>query len=191
MDHLDARRQAIARAQVLVAREPCYLDTETTGVRSSAEIIEIAIVDHQGEVLFNSLVRPRLPIPADATSIHGITNAMVADAPDWPTLWPALEPILLGCPIGIFNASFDVRLLAQSNRQVGLPWRDEALESFCIMHLYAQFYGEWDIQRQSYRWQSLDKAQRYCGIPLFNSHRAHADALLARAVLQHIAAATV
>jgi DNA polymerase-3 subunit epsilon len=112
---------------------------------------------------------------------------MVADAPTWPTLWPHLEELLVGPPIGIFNAGFDLRLLAQSNRQLELPWREDAITNFCIMKLYAKFYGEWDIHRQNYRWQSLDKAQRYCGIPLLNSHRAKDDALLARAVLQHMA----
>lgn len=190
MNHALARQQAIVQARTWLAREPLYLDTETTGVRGDAEIIEIALVDHSGTVIFDSLVCPRLPIPPDATRIHGITNAMVADAPTWPTLWPHLEALLVGPPIGIFNAGFDLRLLAQSNRQLELPWREDAITNFCIMKLYAKFYGEWDIHRQNYRWQSLDKAQRYCGIPMLNSHRAKDDALLARAVLQHIADAS-
>jgi len=189
MNHALARQQAIAQAQTWLAREPLYLDTETTGVRGDAEIVEIALVDHTGTVVFDALVRPHLPIPPDATRIHGITNAMVAAAPTWATLWPQVEALLGGRPVGIFNASFDLRLLAQSNRQLGLPWQEEAIASFCIMKLYAKFYGEWDIHRQNYRWQSLDKAQRYCGIPLLNSHRAKDDALLARAVLQRIAEA--
>ncbi|MCB0063085.1 MAG: 3'-5' exonuclease [Caldilineaceae bacterium] len=190
MDYASARREAIARAQQYLAQEPVYLDTETTGVRSSAEIIEISVVDHSGTLLYDALVRPRHPIPVDATRIHKITNAMVVDAPTWDAVWPQLETILGGRPIGIFNADFDLRLLRQSHHHAGLVWPDLPLDAFCIMNLYAQFYGEWDNYRQSWRWQSLDKAQRFCKIPLRNTHRAKDDALLARAVLQHIASAT-
>lgn len=189
MNHASARKDAVARAQQYLAQEPIYLDTETTGVRSTAEIIEISIVDHNGESIFDSLVRPRHPIPSDATQIHHITNAMVVDAPTWDTIWPQLEVLLAGRTIGIFNADFDLRLLRQSHQHAGLVWPEPVLDAFCIMNLYAQFYGEWDNYRQSYRWQSLDKAQRYCKIPLRNTHRAKDDALLARAVLQYMAAA--
>jgi DNA polymerase-3 subunit epsilon len=187
MNHANARQAAICRAQELLTQEPIYLDTETTGVRSSAEIVEICVIDHDGTVLLESLVRPQGPIPADAARIHGIRDTMVATAPGWDQLWPQVETLLRGRAIGIFNASFDLRLLQQSHRLAGLAWPDLPLDAFCIMNLYAQFYGEWDPYRQSYRWQSLDKAQRYCNIPLVNSHRAKADALLARAVLQHMA----
>lgn len=189
MNHADARQDAIRRAQELLAREPIYLDTETTGVRSNAEVIELCIIDYDNRVLFDSLIRPQSPIPADAAQIHGIHDAMVAAAPSWEQLWPQVEPLLLSRPIGIFNAGFDLRLLQQSHRLAGLTWPTVQLDAFCIMKLYAQFYGEWDPYRQSYRWQSLDKAQRYCNIPLLNSHRAKADALLARALLHHMAEA--
>ena len=59
MNQLQARQQAILRAQQLLAQQPIYLDTETTGVRSNAEIVEICLVDHDGTVILDSLVRPR------------------------------------------------------------------------------------------------------------------------------------
>lgn len=189
MNQLQARQQAILRAQQLLAQQPIYLDTETTGVRSNAEIVEICLVDHDGTVILDSLVRPRLPIPADAARIHGIHDEMVAAAPTWSSIWPQIDAALQGRVVGIFNASFDLRLMEQSHRQANFALPVPSLSTFCIMKLYAQFYGEWDPYRQAYRWQSLDKAQRYCKIPLVNSHRAKADAVLARAVLHHMAAA--
>lgn len=189
MNHAQARRQAIQQAQQLLTQEPIYLDTETTGVRSDAEIVEICIVDHDGSVLLDSLVRPHGSIPVDAARIHGISDSMVADERGWDQLWPEVEPLLAGRIIGIFNANFDLRLIEQSHRFANLPRPADPLNAFCIMKLYAKFYGEWDIYRQNYRWQSLDKAQRHCKIPLVNSHRAKDDALLARAVLQHVAGA--
>ncbi|MEZ4725745.1 MAG: 3'-5' exonuclease [Caldilineaceae bacterium] len=188
---VDMRRQACALAQQRLQMQPLFLDTETTGVRSSAEIIEICLLDHNGEVLLDSLVRPRLSIPPESTRIHGITDAMVATAPTWGELWPQVQTLLDRRPIGIYNADFDLRLMKQTHQQGGLLWPQIHFDPFCIMRIYAQFYGEWDIHRNAYRWQSLEKAGQRFHIPLPNSHRAKDDALLARAVLQQIAAAEV
>jgi DNA polymerase-3 subunit epsilon len=50
------------------------LDTETTGLESNAEIIEIAIINIDEHILFNSLIKPENPVPADAFDVHGISN---------------------------------------------------------------------------------------------------------------------
>ena len=76
------RNRAIARARVLLDRDPVVIDTETTGVGSQAEVCEIAIVGRTGETVVDTLVRPGRPIPSEATRIHGITNAAVADCPE-------------------------------------------------------------------------------------------------------------
>lgn len=183
----ETSKQAVVLARQQLAAQPIFLDTETTGVRSTAEIIEISLIDHTGEILLDSLVRPRLPIPAAATQVHGINDTMVARAPTWPELWPQVQALLAERTIGIYNVDFDLRLLKQTHQQYGLLWSDPTFAPFCIMQIYAQFYGEWDIQRNAWRWQSLEKAGHRFNIPLRNSHRAKDDALLARAVLHEIA----
>ena len=186
-DLTKTRKEAVALARQRLTTQPLFLDTETTGVRSTAEIIEICLIDHTGEVLLDSLVRPRQPIPPAATMVHGISNVMVATAPTWPELWPQVQTILAQRTIGIYNAEFDLRLLRQTPQQYRLPWPTRTFDSFCIMQLYAQFYGEWDIHRNAWRWQSLEKAGQRFNIALRNSHRAKDDAILAWAVLQAIA----
>ena len=52
------RNRAIARARVLLDRDPVVIDTETTGVGSQAEVCEIAIVGRTGETVVDTLVRP-------------------------------------------------------------------------------------------------------------------------------------
>lgn len=185
----EARRHASVLARQRLQMQPLFLDTETTGVRSTAEIIEICLIDHDGEVLLDSLVRPRQPIPAESTVVHGISNVMVATAPTWADLWPQVQAILEKRSIGIYNADFDLRLIKQSHQQYGLLWPAIQFDPFCIMQLYSQFYGEWDTHRNAYRWQSLEKAGQRFQIALPNSHRAKDDALLARAVLHQIAQA--
>lgn len=187
MNSTDARRDAILSARSYLEMSPVYLDTETTGIRSDAEIIEITIIDDEGTVLVDSLVKPQGVITADAEKVHGISNATVRESPEWADLWPTVQRAIEGRNVGIFNASFDLRLMEQSHEAVGLLWTPLVAEPFCIMHLYAQFYGEWDRHRRSFRWQSLEKAGRQCGISLPNSHRAKDDTLLTRAILHYMA----
>ena len=181
------RREAMQLAQDLLAARPVYLDTETTGLGDSAEIVDICLLDHDGTVLIDTLVKPARQIPADATAIHGITNAMVIAAPTWPTVWPQVSAALADRAVAIYNADYDVRVMKQTNRLYRLPWTLIGSRVECIMLLYARFRGEWDSNRGSYRWHRLEAAGRQCRINLPHSHRAQADAKLARAVLQVMA----
>jgi DNA polymerase-3 subunit epsilon len=65
------------------------LDTETTGI-VRAEIVEIAIINHLGETRLDTLIKPSIPIPAEVTELHGISDAMVADAPTFPEAYPRI-----------------------------------------------------------------------------------------------------
>lgn len=182
-----ARKSAILAAQAQVRLRPVYLDTETTGLGAADQVVDICVLDYDGAVLVNSLVKPKGKIPDDVIRIHGITNEMVRGAPTWPEIWPEVEAALAGRCVAIYNAEFDVRMMQQSHIKHRLAWELNGAAFFCIMKLYAQFHSEWDSFHGSYRWQKLEAAGRQCRIALPNAHRAHADALLARAVLQHMA----
>lgn len=181
------RREAALQARKYIQMLPVYLDTETTGTGANAEIIEIAILDSDGRLLFQSLVRPKGRIEPDAQRVHGITQADLAGAPDWAEIWPQVESTLLHRKVGVYNSDFDLRMLKQTHQRAWLSWTLPENAFFCIMKLYARFYGEWERQRGGYRWHSLENAGRQSGILLANSHRAQDDALLARALLHYMA----
>jgi DNA polymerase III subunit epsilon len=185
------RAAAIAQARAALARQPVYLDTETTGLDPAAEIIEIAVLAHDGRPLIDTLIKPLAPIPADATRVHGLTNAMTAGAPSWKEAWPAVAAALKGRLVAIYNMDYDRRLMRQSHRLSGLRWANPKAEYICIMEIYAQFHGEWNRRRGEYRFQRLEEAGRQCQLGLPNSHRARGDAELARAVLEYVAAQPV
>jgi DNA polymerase-3 subunit epsilon len=187
---LSPRQQAVELACKVIAQQPVYLDTETTGLESSDEIVEISIVNHEGQVLFNSLVRPTQPIPAKATSIHGITNEEAQKGTPWPFVWQQIRPLLMNKTIVAYNSDFDYRMLQQSHARHKLPWKDR-LYFFDLLKLYAQWRGEWDPQRRSWRYFSLDAAGKSAKIELPNAHRATADTLLTRALLHYLAGTPV
>ena len=187
MDQKNPRQEAILVAKKILAASPIYLDTETTGMGYHDEVVEIAILDHDGSVVIDSLVKSIGEISSEAFAVHGITKGMVADAPTWGELWPEVEAALKDRVVAIYNAEFDNRMMMQSNRLHGLSWVPQYKDSFCIMKLYAQFYGQWNSYHNSFTWQSLDSARRQCSIEIPNTHRAKDDTLLARAVLHYMA----
>jgi DNA polymerase-3 subunit epsilon len=181
-----ARINAIQRARQALLEKPVYLDTETTGLERTDEIVEIAIVDDEGHTLLESLVRSIQVIPREATRIHGITNEMVQHAPSWPVLWQSLRPILVGKLIVIYNVEFDLRMMQQSMQRYRLPWREQ-FYTFDLLKYYAEYRSDWDPGRRSYRYYSLNAAGQHCRIALPNTHRATADTLLTRALLHFMA----
>jgi DNA polymerase-3 subunit epsilon len=186
-DASSARDAAIQQAQDEILRKPVYLDTETTGLEKFDQIVEICILDSDGSVLVDSLVKPTTKIPAGVTKLHGITDDMVKDKPTWSEIWPTVQAALTGRHVAIYSAEYDERMMKQSHHQHAMRWKLKGANFFCIMKLYAQFRGEWDDYRGTYRWHKLAEAGRHCNIELPNVHRAKADALLARAVLHYIA----
>lgn len=182
-----ARFEAIQRAKEYLAQKPVFLDTETTGIGPSSEIVEICIVDHDGSILLDTLVRPRGKVEPGAQNVHGISDSMLVEAPGWDQVWPKVENSIQGRSVGIFNKDFDRRMLMQSHMRNGMVWKQPQTNYFCVMKLYARFYGQWSSRRGSYRWQSLDNARWQCKLDIPNSHRAKDDTLLTREVLLHMA----
>lgn len=180
------RQAATQSARQLLARRPIFLDTETTGLDPLDEVIELALLDADGQALFNSLLKPSRPIPAAASRVHGITDAAVAGAPTLAEVAPQLNTLLAGRTIAVYNAEFDFKLLRQTaaRQRVALPL--EWSRWGCVMQLYSRFHGDWNPSYRSYRWQRLEAAARQCGVVTPQTHRALDDARLARAVLRHM-----
>lgn len=111
------RRLAVRQwAQAVLADETALiLDTETTGLKGDAEIVELVLINMRGETVLSSLLRPRQPIPAEVIDVHGIDNEAVAHAPIWPEVHERVGALLARAGrVVVYNAEFDRRLLARS-----------------------------------------------------------------------------
>lgn len=166
------------------------LDTETTGLRIG-EIVQIAVIDGNGALLLDTLLKPSHPIPADATRIHGITDAMVADAPNWFDVSLRVVGLIAGADVVVYNAEYDSDMMHQTTHRAGMSpvsWTKIA-RWHCAMESYAMFYGEWNQYRQSYRWQKLTDACRQQGIAELGApaHSALGDCLRTLALLRAMA----
>lgn len=190
-----ARREAISRqARAWMGANALILDTETTGLDEQAEIVEIAVIDCTGAVLLDTLVRPSAPIPAEVVEIHGITDEMVASAPVWADVHGAFCQLIEGRTIVVYNALYDRRVLRQTMRRYGQPI-PPGLESVgadaqiqCAMLAYAEYWGEWDFKRETWRWQKLGTAADQQSVELdAPAHRARADCMMTLGVIMAMA----
>jgi DNA polymerase-3 subunit epsilon len=149
----------IADAKQLLEDGFVILDTETTGL--DGEIIELAIIDHTGQTLLNTYVKPEYPERVfdrtnglSAFDIHGIHPDKLTDAPTIGDLYPQLFQIIRRKTVLIYNKNFDWPILKSAFRRFHCP--DIGIEVVeCVMLLYAQYVGDWSDYWKSYRWQSL------------------------------------
>lgn len=169
-----------------VAAPFVVLDTETTGLGSDAEIVSIGIVDSDGTVLVDSLIKPQQPIPADATRIHGITDADVAEAPTWPEIRDKVMAAIEGKTLVIYNAGYDTRILTAVDKRHSFEGTDWSVRAACAMEWYAEVFGDWNDYRQSFRWQKLTNAMQQQGLPVVDAHHALGDAQMTLALISKL-----
>lgn len=118
--------------------------------------------DVAGETLMNQLIKPTIPIPAEASRIHTITDADVAAAPTFADIHQELSDLVQNRLIVIYND--DVRMVRQSARAAGLePGSGPDIKAVCAMLWYAQWFGDWNKHHGDYRWQKLNGGHRALG----------------------------
>jgi len=183
----DAHRRAAAQwAADLLQSEGVIFDSETTGLGPRDEFVQVGVIDLQGSVLLDALVRPSRPIPPDATAVHGLTDADVALAPSFPGVYDALREVIGGRHVIVYNADYDRRILSQTCQLYGLPMI-EAADWRCAMKGYARFNGAWSSRYGDFRWLRLTVACAAEGIPVIRAHSALADCHLTLALLRAMA----
>lgn len=120
--------RVVRRGDVAPPLAYAVVDVETTGTDPEAdEIVSLAVVrldpDGVETARYATLVRPRRPIPAEATAVHGITDADVADAPALGDVAPPVLEPLDGAVFAAHNATFDLSMLQHGLAAEGIVYR--------------------------------------------------------------------
>ncbi|EHZ4266266.1 3'-5' exoribonuclease, partial [Salmonella enterica] len=179
------RGKAALLAHTWLSQDPVFLDTETTGLDAGAQALEIGLVNVRGDLIYETRLKPTISIDPAAAAVHGISEAMLADAPAWPDIAQQLQHHIGRRPLVIFNADFDMRILKQTAAAYNDPssWLD-TLTVYCAMRLAAGYYGSTN------RYGTISLASAVSQADLSWSGRAHsavADAVMTARVLNDIA----
>ncbi len=143
------------------------LDIETTGLNPKTDhVIEVAIVLFDDDKILDkwtTLVKPSIPIPAFTTHLTGITNEMVADAPELKDVLPTILEKIGDHPIMGHFIFFDVNFLNEKGAGLKNVQLDSCQLAQVLLHKEASY--------------SLEVLTKKLEIPQPGAHRALNDVL--------------
>lgn len=149
-----------------------FFDLETTGTNiQNDRIVELSVIkffpDREKEIKTRR-INPEMPIPAEATEIHGISDADVAECPTFKSVSKNLFIYLENCDLAGYNiARFDIPVLTKEFSRAGL---DFSISGRRVIDPYVIF-----CQKEP---RTLAGAfQFFCGKELEGAHGAEADTL--------------
>lgn len=147
-----------------------FFDLETTGVNIAKDrIVEISVLKvypNGKEEQKTIRVNPEMPIPKEASEVHGIYDEDVKDCPTFKEIAKDLARYMEGCDLGGYNSNrFDIPLLAEEFLRVGVDFdmrKRKFVDVQTIFHKMEQ--------------RTLSAAYRfYCDKSLEDAHTASAD----------------
>lgn len=121
-------------------KDLCFavFDTETTGLLPHKdEIVQIGALRVlngrlvEGEV-FDTLVNPERKIPEASTRVHGITNAMVAEAPTIARAGADFHLFATDAVVVAHNAPFDMAFLRRHAKSAEVEWNHPILDTVLL-----------------------------------------------------------
>ena len=147
-----------------------FFDLETTGTNINKDrIVEISILKihpNHKEELVTYRVNPGMPIPKEASAVHGIYDEDVKDAPTFKEIAKEIYDFIDGCDLAGFNSNrFDIPMLVEEFLRAGVnfdPSNRRMVDVQVIYHKMEQ--------------RTLSAAYKfYCGKDLENAHSAEDD----------------
>lgn len=170
------------------------LDTETTDLYG--EVIELAIINNEGSVLFNHRIKPKEEkITPTAEAIHHISMEMLKDEKELSFYMDELTDIFARYKnLVIYNAAFDIERLNVSLNVNDFPefkfgFKCMDINIKCAMRDYAYYYNEYNDYFNDYKWQRLETAAKRFDFDFTNitPHEALSDCLMTLHVIESMA----
>ena len=161
-------------------RPMVFFDLETTGTNiSSDRIVEISMVKvmpNGEEIVKTRRINPEMPIPAEATAVHHITDEDVRNEPTFKQLAKSLREFIQGCDFCGFNSNrFDLPLLAEEFLRAGVD---------VDLFRRAKYIDVQNIFHKKEQRTLVAAYKFYCDKDLENAHSAEADTLATYEVLE-------
>ncbi len=151
-------------------RPLAFFDLETTGVNVGTDrIVEIAILKAMpdaSEVLYHKRINPQMPIPLEASLIHGIYDADVAESPIFTDVAEEIITFLGDADLAGYNSNkFDIPMLLEEILRSGFKLDMSTRKFVDVQNIFHQM--EQRTLKAAYKF--------YCDKELLNAHSAEAD----------------
>ncbi len=156
-----------------------FIDLETTGIDvvndRIVEISALKIMPTGKQEIKTRRVNPTIPIPAEATAVHGISNDDVKDEPTFKEIAKSLAQFLEGCDLAGFNSNkFDFPLLAEEFLRADVDFDFRKRKFIDVQTIFHKMEK-----------RTLEAAYKfYCNKDLVGAHSAEADTIATFEVLK-------
>ena len=156
-----------------------FFDLETTGIDLRRDrIVEISLVKispNGDQELKTRRINPEMPIPPEATAIHGITDDDVKDCPRFKEIAKSLAQYIEGCDLGGYNSNkFDIPMLVEEFLRADVDVDLKKRKFIDVQNIFHKMEQRTLIAAYKF----------YCGKDLENAHSAEADIMATYEVLQ-------
>ena len=165
--------------KINLVRPICFFDLETTGINISKDrIVEISVLKifpNGNKESKTWLVNPKIPIPAEVSNIHGITDDMVVNEPSFDSIGVHVKDMIDKCDLGGFNSNkFDIPLLAEEFLRNEIDFNLENVKCIDVQNIFHKMEK-----------RTLGAAYKfYCQKDLIDAHSSKADTLATFEVLE-------
>lgn len=146
---------------------PLFLDTETTGLNRNDEVIEIAIVDINENVLIDTLIHTKKRISENAYDVHLISQSDLEEQPRFREIEQLINKLVENRSVWIYNKNFDIEKMNKSSSK---NWLFNPSNINCVMSLAMSRFTD------GYYGISLENACHRLGLKA-GGHRAKTDAI--------------
>lgn len=160
-----------------------FLDTETTGLEKSDNIISIALIAIDGDeiIIKNDLVNEGKKIPPKASSINHITNEMIKDKPslDDSEAFKFLElNNLYDTTVISHNVNFDLNMLSKNRN---FSWQGKIIDTLRTSKHLMQESEEYSLQYLRYELRLYREEKEK-----ITPHEALSDARVTKALYENL-----
>ena len=157
----------------------CFFDLETTGINvSSDRIVEISVLKiypNGNKESRTWLVNPGIKIPQEAINVHGISNEMVVNEPNFSEIAHEVKLMINNCDLAGYNSDkFDIPLLAEELLRADIDFDIDNIHTIDVQNIFHKM--EQRTLAAAYKY--------YCGKILDNAHSSKVDTLATYEVLE-------
>ena len=149
------------------------IDTETTGVSAREDgIVELSAIrfeEYHPVAGWTTLINPGRSIPAEASAVNNITDALVSGAPTVAQVAQSFVDFCGAAPIVGYNLPFDLKMLYAAGIDLTTKRR-----KYYDVYAIAKKYFKGDMALSSYK---LGYVASQCSLVPVDSHRSLSDCL--------------
>lgn len=164
--------------QLNLKRPVAFFDIESTGTNVVKDrIVEICIYKVMPDGTSETKLRrinPEIPIPAEVTAIHGISNEDIANEPTFKQVAKSLHDLLKDCDLSGYNSNkFDIPMLIEEFLRCGIDFSLKNRNLIDVQNIFHKM--EPRTLKAAYKF--------YCGKELVDAHTAEADTIATYEIL--------